>query len=104
MEELIYGGKVSKSIGLALLLELNLPFLLCSTLYLSAIFQAQAPGGLIFGGAIKQRVFFHYRFGGLIFGGAYCRHFTVVYAYKKEEPSDQSKREKTITMANKDKT
>ena len=29
---------VSKSIGLALLLEVNLPFLLCFTLYLRAIF------------------------------------------------------------------
>ena len=27
-------------------------FLLCFTLYLRAIFQVQAPGGLIFGGAI----------------------------------------------------
>ena len=44
-EGLIYGGK---SIGL----EVNLPFLLCFTLYLRAIFQVQAPGGIIFGGAI----------------------------------------------------
>ena len=36
----------------SLKLELNLPFLLCFTLYLRAIFQVQAPGGLIFGGAI----------------------------------------------------
>ena len=43
---------VSKSIGLAIQLEVNLPFLLCFTLYLGAIFQVQAPGGLIFGGAI----------------------------------------------------
>ena len=34
---------VSKSIGLALQLEVNLPFLLCFTLYLRAIFQVQAP-------------------------------------------------------------
>ena len=33
----------SKSIGLALYLEVNLPFLLCFTLYLRAIFQVQAP-------------------------------------------------------------
>ena len=53
-----YGGAylrreicVSKSIGLALYLEVNLPFLLCFTLYLRAIFQVQAPG-LIFGGVI----------------------------------------------------
>ena len=64
LEGLIFGGAyvrreicVSKSIGLALQLEVNLPFLLCLTLYLSAIFQVQAPewgggGGVIFGGAI----------------------------------------------------
>ena len=34
------------------IVEVNLPFLLCFTLYLRAIFQVQAPGGLIFGGAI----------------------------------------------------
>ena len=31
---------------------INLPFLLCFPLYLKTIFQVQAPGGLIFGGAI----------------------------------------------------
>ena len=35
-----------------LILEVNLPFFLCFTLYLRAIFQVQAPGRLIFGGAI----------------------------------------------------
>ena len=38
--------------GLALQLEVNLPFLLSFTLYLRTIFQVQAPGGLKFGGAI----------------------------------------------------
>ena len=59
LEGLIFGGAylqreicVSKSIGIALKLEVNLPFLLCFTLYLSVIFQVQALGGLIFGGAI----------------------------------------------------
>jgi len=33
-------------------MEVNLPFLLCFTLYLRAIFQVQAPGGLIFAGVI----------------------------------------------------
>ena len=58
-EGLIFGGAylgreifVSKSIGLALLLEVNLPFLLCFTLCLRAIFRVQAPGGLMFDGAI----------------------------------------------------
>ena len=60
LEGLIFGGAylqkeicVSKSIGLDLKLEVNLPFLLCFTLYLrTIIFQVQAPGGLIFGGVI----------------------------------------------------
>ena len=58
-EGLIFGGAclereifVSKSIGLALLLEVNLPFSLCFTLCLRAIFRLQAPGGLMFEGAI----------------------------------------------------
>ena len=32
--------------------KINVPFLLCVTLYLRAIFPVQAPEGLIFGGAI----------------------------------------------------
>ena len=59
LEGLIFGGAylrrgicVSKSIGLALYVEVNLPFLLCSTLYLRTIFQVQAPVVLISGGAI----------------------------------------------------
>ena len=59
LEGLIFGGAylrreicVSQPIGLALQLEVNLLFFLCFTLYLRAIFQVQAPGGLIFGGAI----------------------------------------------------
>ena len=54
LEGLIYRGKFAflKSIGLALKLAVNLPILPCFTLYLRAVFQAQAPGGLIFGGAI----------------------------------------------------
>ena len=58
-EGLIFGGAylrreicVSKSIGLTLQLEGNLPFMLRFTLYLCAIFQVQALGGLIFEGAI----------------------------------------------------
>ena len=63
LEVVIFGGAylrreicVSKSIELALQLEVNLPFLLHFTLYLRASFQVQAPGegG---GGAILQRVF-----------------------------------------------
>ena len=36
----------------SLIVGSKLPFWLCFTLYLRAIFQVQAPGGLIFGGVI----------------------------------------------------
>ena len=85
---LIYGGAylrreicVSKSIGVALYLEVNLPFLLCFTLYLRAIFQVQAPpggggGAYIWRGDLTEG-FLRYEFGRLLFGGAYFRNFTV---------------------------
>ena len=46
-------------------------------------FQVQAPGGLIFGGAISQKVFDVTSLGGLnleglIHGGAYFRNFTAI--------------------------
>ena len=59
LEGLIFGGAylqraicVSKSIGLALQLEVNYRFGFVFLLYLRAIFQVQAPGGVIFEGAI----------------------------------------------------
>ena len=58
-------------------MEVNLPFLLCFTLYLRAIFQVQAPSGLILRGGDLTEGFLHYRVGGPIFGGAYFRNFTV---------------------------
>ena len=59
---------------------MNLPFLLGFNLYLRTIFQVQAPGGLIFEGAIKRRVFALPVWGGLnleglIFG--ILRYFTI---------------------------
>ena len=70
---------VSKSIGLASQLEVNLPFLLCLTLYLRAIFQVQAPGeGLYLEGNLTEG-FLRYRFGRFIFGVAYFRNFTVIH-------------------------
>ena len=87
-EGLIFGGAylrrkicVSKSIGLALQLEVNLPFLLCFTLHLRAIIQVQAPGRHIWRGDLTEG-FSRYQFGGLyleglIHGGAYFRNFTV---------------------------
>ena len=75
---------ISKSIGLALFLERNLPFffvLLC----IWGQFQAQAPrwgwGGAwayIWRGDFMEG-FLRYEFWGLIFGGAYFRNFTVSF-------------------------
>ena len=56
-----------------------------------AIFQVQAPGGgeggLIFGGAIKRKVFLRHRFRvyleGLIHGGVYFRNSTVLQPKSK---------------------
>ena len=76
MEWLIFGGAhvrrevcVSKLISLVYSLEGNLLFLLCFSLYLRAIFQVQAPGELIFGGAISRRVFCVTSLGGLCMEG-----------------------------------
>ena len=77
LEGLIFGGAylwreicVSKSSGLPLQLEGNLPFLLCFTLYLRAISEYKPPGGLLWRGDLTDG-FLLYKFGGLIFGGAY---------------------------------
>ena len=77
MEGLIFGGAylrreicVSKSIGLALQLEVNLPFLLCFTSYLRAISKYKPPGGLYLEGRFNGG-FLRYRTGGLLFRGAY---------------------------------
>ena len=83
MEWLIFGGAyvrreicVSKSIGLALWLEVNLPFLLCFTLYLRASSKYKSPGkgrgAYIWRGDLTKG-FFRYEFGG-----AYFRNFTVI--------------------------
>ena len=53
---------------LALKREVNLPFLLCFTLYLRELFQVQAPGELIFEGAINEGCL-HYRVVGLYMEG-----------------------------------
>ena len=61
----------------------KLNVLLCLTLYLRAIFQVQAPVGLIFGWRFNEGFFALPDWGGLylegpIHGGAYFRNFTVV--------------------------
>ena len=77
LEGLIFGEAylrreicVSKSIGLALWLEVNLPFLLCFTLYLRAISKYKPPGGLYSegrfnGGFFALRVWGAYIWRGL---------------------------------------
>ena len=74
MEGLIFGGAylrreicVSKSIGLALQLEGNLPFLLCFTLYLRAISKYKLSGGAYIWRGDLREGFLHYELGGLIF-------------------------------------
>ena len=62
--------------------KVNLPVLLCLTLYLRVIFQVKTPGGLIFEGVIKWKVFCITSLGGsylegLIHGGAYFRNYMV---------------------------
>ena len=58
-------------------MEGDLPFLLCFALYLRAISGYKPPGGLIFGGPIKRRVFcvtsffFFWGGGGYIWRGLY---------------------------------
>ena len=70
LERLIFEGAylrteicVSKSIGLALWLEENLPFLLCFTLYLRAISKYKPLRVLIFGGAYTRRSLFSEFYG-----------------------------------------
>ena len=79
LEELIFGGAylqreicVSKSIELALQLEVNLLFFLCFTLYLRAISKYTPPGGAYIWRGDLTEGFFRYEFRGLIFGGAYA--------------------------------
>ena len=80
MVALIFGGTylrkeicVSKSIGLALWLEINLPFLLCFTLYLRAIFQEQAPGDLYLEGRVNGGFFALRVLGAYIWRGLYMK-------------------------------
>ena len=78
MEGLIFGGVyqwreiyVSKSIGLALQLKVNLPFLLCVNWYLREIFQVQALGGLCLERRFNGGVFALPVWGTYIWTGLY---------------------------------
>ena len=69
---------VSKSIGLALQLEVNLPFLLSLTSVFEGNFSNTNPRGAYIRKGDLTEGFLRYRFGGLIHGGAYFRNFTVL--------------------------
>ena len=84
MEGLILGGAylrgeifVSKSIGLALKLEVNLPFLLCLTLYLRAIFQVQAPRGLYLEERLNGGFFVLPDWGAYIWRGLFSEFYGI---------------------------
>ena len=75
------------------LLEGNLPFLLCFTLYLRANSKSKPPGAYIWRGDLMEG-FFHYKVGGwgvLIFGEAYFQNFTVC-AKMPQKPNYESKK------------
>ena len=58
----------------SLIAEVNLPFLLCFSLYLRVVFQVR--GAYVWRGDLTERLL-RYRFEGLIHGGAYIKNFTV---------------------------
>ena len=86
MEGLIFGGAylrreicVSKSIGLALQLEVNLPFLLCFTLYLRAIFQLPSPRGLYLKGRFNGGFFTLPVWGAYIWRGLFLEFYGMLF-------------------------
>ena len=77
-EAYIFGGAylrreicISKSIGLALQIKVNLPVFFCFTLYLRVIFQVQAPGGLYLEGRFNGGFFALPVWGAYIWRGLY---------------------------------
>ena len=84
LEGLIFGGAylqreicVSKSIGLALQLEGNLPFLLSFTLYLRSIFQVQASGGLYLEGRFNGGFFVLPVWGAYFWRGLFSKFYGI---------------------------
>ena len=61
----------------SLIFGINLPFLLCFTLYLRAIFQIQTPGGLIFGGGFNGGFFALPDWGAYIWRGLFSEFYGI---------------------------
>ena len=70
-EGLIHGGKFP--------FQVNLPFLLCSTLYLRAIFQVQAPGGLYLEGRFNGGFFALRVWGAFIWRGLFLEFYGIPF-------------------------
>ena len=83
LEGLIYEGNLRFKIDSASLI-VGRKFTVFALFYFlyEGNFQVQAPGELIFGGAILTKGFLRYKFGGLMHGGAYFRNFTVTIAHQ----------------------
>ena len=85
LEGLLFGGAylwrqicVSKSSGLALQLKENLLFLLCFTLYLRAISEYKAPGGLYMEGRFNGRFFAFQVWGAYIWRGLFSEFYGIL--------------------------
>ena len=93
-EGLIFGGAylrreicVSKSIGLALQLEVHLPFLLCFTLYLRAVFQLQAPRGLYLEGRFNGGFLTLPVWGAYIWRGLFSEFYRISKVRERKRKS-----------------
>ena len=99
MEELIFGGAylwreicVSKSSGLALQLERNLPFLLCFTLYLRVISEYKLPGGLYMEGRFNGRFFALQVWGAYTWRGLFSEFYGILLFVYKGRPKSGLKK------------
>ena len=84
LEGLIYEGNLRFKIDSASLIvgRKFTVFALSYYVIYEGNFQVQAPGELIFGGAILTKGFFALQVWGLMDGGAYFRNFTVTIAHQ----------------------
>ena len=94
LEGLIFRGAylwreicISKSIGLALKLEGNLPFLLCFTLYLKAISKYKPPGGLYLEGQFNGGFFALWDWGAYIWRDLFSEFYSILM-FDKRQPTE----------------